>query len=155
MTSVTDPIDERRQAELLGAISTPASVYFARQTPVADAMSKDSISAADPSTAVSKKVSTPVLDQPDPMDLETFVDGRNEMKDLLRKPNDGIPTYDLDDMVHELMLAVVQHSSVTLQVKRDFFETERAFSDMMEKERNEEIKKAVATTAHSRAWGQA
>lgn len=147
MTDI-DKITERRQAELLAAIGQPASVYFAPQVsaPIHDTMSK-----AGAVGSVSSRTSRPVLDTPKPLELDTFVKGREGMKSLLR-PSEDMPEMDVDDMLHEMLLSIIQQSSSYLQVKKNFFDTERSFSDTKEKERTDHIKSQVETGKSIGRW---
>lgn len=144
-----DSIEERRQAELLGAISQPASVYFAPQ--IAPMPIKDTIGSANSADSISTRTSRPVLDPPKPIELDTFVKGRNGMTNLLRQPIDK-PQMDVDDMLHEMLLSIIQQSSSYLQVKRNFFDTERTFSDVQEQERTEHMKTQLNTSKNVGTW---
>jgi len=145
MTDI-ERIRERIQAEQLA----PASIYVPPQlyTPVHDTISKaDAVDSLSPSTRTSR----PILDPPKPLELETFVKGREGMKNLLRTTEEK-PTMDVDDMLHEMLLSIIQQSSNFLQVVKNFFDSERTFSDMKEKERSAHITSQVETGKTIGKW---
>lgn len=142
-----DKITERRQAELL--VGQPHPVYFAPQ--VSAPFVHDTMSKAGAIDSVSSRTSIPVLDTPKPLELDTFVKGREGMKGLLR-PSDDMPEMNVDDKLHEMLLAIIQQSSSYLQVIKNFFDTERAFSDTKEKERTDHIKSQVETGKSIGRW---
>src|SRR5262245_9127386 len=130
---------ERRQAELLGAISQPASLYFA-SAPTLNKPASDTISKAvtNISTTYGPR-SVPELDLPEDADSDLVDRGRRGLKELV-EGDEGF----IDDLVHALFLITQESSTERLATTRDLLNAERAYSNAIEKERSDEIQKQIA-----------
>lgn len=137
---------ERRQAELVGAFSKSAASYFSPTAPVVtyDTMSK---STASISSTAGRTRSIPVLDMPKDAGPEVVDIGLKGMQKMIEADESEI-----DNLVQALFVITQQTSTEYLAVKREYFTTERLFSDTKEKERTQEIQKQIAISKKVGTW---
>lgn len=95
----------------------------------------------------------PPLDPPKPIDMDTFDKGKKELSQLLSKDLNH-EFADVDDLVHFMILQVIQGNNSYLAAKRTFFDSERNFSNAKEEERTEAIKKETEAYHTANTWGK-
>jgi hypothetical protein len=153
MSAITSPLDDtdlNTDLQRLAALAAgPLAASHIQQTKQLTTV--DTLQNASTKVGSIERPSLPTLTRPEPLDEQTFVQGKEDLKKLF--PNDQNQVAgDVDDLVHQLLLNVINSSSGYLQAKRSFFESERLWNDKMEQKRIDEVEKELTKSKDVSLW---
>ena len=151
MSEIVNTINDRDLAHLAALAAGPMAASVVQQT-LPKAPIVDTVESVHPKVGAVEGRPLPRLTRPEPLDQETYVQGKEDLKQLLPTNDQNQVVGDVDDLFHQLLLNVINSASGYLQAKRNYFEAERLWNDKMEQKRIEEVDNELAKSKEVSLW---